>query len=173
MLTTFEDAYSDCLAKAEEMFGKQITGVTITGIIYHDKHRPLLAHTGKNTFTIVLPDYYKTHFNDGVFELAHEVVHCLSPTDNLPPTVLEEGLASFFSVEYMRDHGYTYSYTDPKYLQAYNLTKELLFYNADIIKKIRGSSQSIISKILKDDLLNVNNSIPEELAIKLTQQFIY
>ena len=80
-------------------------------------------------------------------ELAHEVVHVLCPAGYGGSTVLEEGLAEYFSYKYVnREYGLTFGDNDPRYDAARREVTSLLAGNEFLVKELR-SRQPVISKI--------------------------
>ncbi len=82
------------------------------------------------------------------YELAHEAIHLLGPAYAVPPTILEEGLATYFSLRYVnRVYGLGWQNTsDPKYDAALRAVSTLLAKNELVIKELR-ARQPVISKI--------------------------
>jgi len=89
-----------------------------------------------------LAPYYAT------YELAHEVVHVLSPVMMLRPILLEEGLATYFSYKYVkRIHNVQFETTgDRHYDAAFRAVSRLMAKNEFVIKELR-AHQPVISKI--------------------------
>ena len=82
------------------------------------------------------------------YELAHEAVHVLSPVLMLRPTLLEEGLATYFSFKYVnRNYGIQYETTgDRHYDAAFRAVSRLMAKNEFVIKEMR-VRQPVISRI--------------------------
>ena len=82
------------------------------------------------------------------YDLSHEAIHVLGPEYALAPTVLEEGLATYFSLRYMnRVYGLGWRKTfDAKYDAAMDAVSILLAKNEFLIKELR-ARQPVISKI--------------------------
>ena len=82
------------------------------------------------------------------YELSHEAIHLLGPAYTVAPTILEEGLATFFSLRYVnRVHGLGWLKTsDPKYDAAQRAVSSILAKNEFVIKELR-AHQPVISKI--------------------------
>jgi hypothetical protein len=107
--------------------------------------------------------------NKAVYQAAHEIIHCLSPQGNKCVNVLEEGLATFFAVEYTKENGHgCWNIDEMKYKYAYDLVDRLLSYNNNLIKELR-TIQPKISLITKTDILLLDNRIPEDLVDKLLE----
>ena len=113
-----------------------------------------------------LAPYYAT------YELAHEAVHVLSPVLFLRPTLLEEGLATYFSFKYVkRIHGIQYETTgDRHYDSAFRAVSRLMAKNEFVIKELR-ARQPVISKIDVKLLVEVAG-IDLELAQFLCRDFL-
>ena len=90
------------------------------------------------------------------YELAHEAIHVLGPSYSVGPTNLEEGLATYFSLQYVnRLYGLGWENTsDPKYDAAMRAVSTLLAKNELVIKDLR-SRQPVISKIDEQLLVDV------------------
>ena len=70
------------------------------------------------------------------WQLAHEAVHFLAPT--LISKVIEEGAATVFQQDYAQSTlGKLGVVTDPQYLRAETLVRELLKVDSDAIKRLR------------------------------------
>lgn len=169
---TLTSILGDSLKMAEQRFGHRDYEYTILGVEFVDHTNPYIWYfdTGKHII-IRLTLSCINDFDQGVFQLTHEVIHCLSPDRNVKATYLEEGLATLFSTEYSKGHGGLIN-TTPEYVQAYSLVNQLLKLDNDIIKKLR-RSQLKLSLITESDILKINSSIPLSLAHDLTQMFPY
>lgn len=90
------------------------------------------------------------------YTLAHEAIHVLGPAYGLATTVLEEGLASYFSLKYMNEtFGREYDRTgDPDYDAAMHAVSTLLAKDKFVIKKLR-THQPTISRIDEELLVEV------------------
>lgn len=97
---------------------------------------------------IYLPSSVKKDRQLASYLLAHEAIHVLGPAFAQPPTILEEGLASYFSLRYWnRVYGLACESTsDPKYDAALRAVSALLDKNEFVIKQLR-ARQPVISKI--------------------------
>lgn len=171
---TLTSKLGDILTQAEQAFGKRDMTWTILGVEFYHLPNPQVWYPGnRNHISIQLTINCLTNFNEGVYQLAHEVVHCLSPTGGrFPATVLEEGIATFFAVDYATRNGHgDYSHiADPRYLNAFNLYQQLTTISPNIIRDIR-LSHPTISQLTALDLTNFNNQIPADLADQLTNVF--
>lgn len=171
---TLTSKLGDILNQAEAAFGQRDMTWTILGVEFYHLPNPQVWYPGnRNHISIQLTIPCLTNLNEGVYQLAHEVVHCLSPTGGrFPANVLEEGIATFFAVDYTarNGHGDYSNIADQRYLNAYNLYKELIIIAPNIIRDIRQTLPTI-SQITAIDLTTFNNQIPADLANQLTQVF--
>jgi hypothetical protein len=115
----------------------------------------------------------KTSRFSAAYELSHEAVHTLSPASIqvVRGTLLEGGLATYFSFKYMkRVYGIQYETTGHRlYDAAYRAVCTLLAKNEFVIKELR-THQPVISKIDEKLLVEVGGVEPE-LAKFLCQDF--
>lgn len=105
------------------------------------------------------------------YELSHEAIHLLSPVVWGEATVLEEGLATYFSFKYLnRVHGIQMTSTGfRKYDAAERGVSSLLAENEFLIKELR-VHQPVISKIDEKLMVEVGNVEPS-LAKYLCSDF--
>ena len=106
------------------------------------------------------------------YELAHEAVHVLTPASlSQADTVLEEGLATYFSFKYVnRGYGIQYETTGShQYDAALRAVTTLLAKDEGVIKELR-TRQPVISKIDENLLVEVAGIEPD-LAKFLCRDF--
>lgn len=141
MKNEWKQILDDTLCDAQSLYGDQVSSVYISDI--------RTASGGPNIYfpvkgdydnvEIILSDSCKTDDDQAQFQIAHEVIHCLGPSEQAMTTVLEEGLAVLFSDDYYSKGKMTY-YTGPNetnYLQAKQITQSLLSLNSNGIKELR------------------------------------
>lgn len=115
------------------------------------------------------------------FQLSHEVCHILQPSRehstgiHFPTTVLNEGVATVFqfhNAEYIDLPNTLELYKDKhnNYYRAYCLTWELLSYDLDFIKKLRGL-EPMLDKVRPKHLRQINPSVPDGLIKELLDLF--
>ena len=151
------------LEEAELLFGPRIST--------YEVHEPLItecftAQVMVHPFRfarIYLTSDSRTDRFLASYELAHEAIHVLGPAFSVGPTVLEEGLATYFSLRYMnRVYGFTWQNTsDPKYDAAMRAVSTLLAKNEFVIKELR-THQPVISKIDERLLVDVAGIEPSD-----------
>jgi hypothetical protein len=143
------------LRTAEEKYGPRDYSYTILGVEFNQDGHPRIWYPGdcKNVI-IQISLNCLNDINRAVFQVAHEAIHCLCPTGTKSANILEEGLATLFSIEYTVSNGNgIWASNDQKYTDATKLVKELLCFDTEIIKKLR-LIQPTISLIDKDLILN-------------------
>ena len=126
------------------------------------------------TIKINLPDYVlNTKDPSAIYQkklnLAHEMVHTISPEDDTKKlTYLEEGMAVVLAEKYVNSD----SHPPDKYFDARNSAQELLKLDPEIILKVRTNNPNkTISEFSVEMFQEVFPSIPLELVQKLLRKF--
>ncbi len=160
------------LRTAEEKYGNRDKEYTILGVEISLNAQPQIWYPGNcKHIAIQLTQGCIVNMDRAVFQLAHEAIHCLSPTGGQNANYLEEGLGTHFSIEYTMNNGHgSWSAELAKYGDALTKVRELLSIDSEIIKKVRGI-QPTIAFITVDNLLATNDKIPEKLATELVTKF--
>jgi hypothetical protein len=174
---TLTSKLGDMLISAQKLFGHRDTSYTILGFEFAGEI-PHIWFPGNCKHIVIqlglpcLQDPARAYF-----QLAHETIHLLSPTGCSNANVLEEGLATWFQLLYMRDYyppawpKKNISVTTKSYNEARTAVESLLSLDRDAIKKIR-QQEPIISKIIPELILKVVPAFPAEQASILCQKFI-
>jgi hypothetical protein len=103
-------------------------------------------------------------------QIAHEIVHVLSKRD-VRNTVLEEGLCTYFAVNYGGEHApHAHDPKEQKYYDAYVAVTELLKICPKVIKQLREPARSI-DKISADEIRKLCPDCSDELATRLVSKF--
>jgi len=170
---TITSKLGDILLQAENRYGYRDKSYTILGVEFTTDDNPQVWYPQNcNHIIIQITTTCLADMNQAVFQVAHEVIHCLSPSGGRNANVLEEGLACYFSIEYTKMNGHgIQSYGRPSYQEALTLVEQLLAIDKESIKKAR-LIQPILSLITKETLMSINSNITNELADKLTNKFI-
>ena len=139
---------SKILEEAEVLFGPRISSYELREPLISEC---VVANVVVYPFRfarIYLSSESKTDRQLASYELAHEAIHVLGPAYAVAPTILEEGLATYFSLRYMnRVYGLAWQSTsDRKYDAAMRAVSTLLAKNEFVIKELR-ARQPVISKI--------------------------
>jgi len=153
------------LALAESKYGERDLSWTILGLEFYQKKHPQTwfpgVFEGRKQILIQLSKNSANDEKRALFEMAHEVIHCLSPrVGSDTASVLEEGLAVHFSFEYLQTAGFSIKpdeyLKDKKYKKAYDHVTKLYSSNPhadDAIKAARknaGSFSKITALHLKE-----------------------
>lgn len=144
---------------------------TPLGVEFGDLDNPKIWHPGnRRAVSILLAKSARHDSNRALFQLAHEVVHILSPSGKNEGLRIEEGVATLFADERSAYHGWGYHTGDPQYLSAKKDVHELLSIDAGAIKAIRSKQPNfmlITPELIKETVPGVSN----ELANGLCQPF--
>ncbi len=168
---TLASRLGQMLCLAEDQFGERDLSYTILGVEF-SKDGPQIWYPNNCKHIIIqlepqcLYERYRAYY-----KLAHECVHLLSPTGGRNANVLEEGLATYFSQQYMHDY---FEVNWPLGMESYKiacvLAEILLKLDPYAIKHLR-REEPVISKISKELLLKYYPALGEEVASKLAQPF--
>lgn len=139
---TLTSRISDMLFKAESLFGARDRSWTILGVeIYINGVAPQIWYPkGLERRHIIFQLVSPAHINEVVanYQLAHEVIHSLSPVIGVASNVLEEGIASWFAMDYVRKE---FDVIIKESLESYRTAREkverLLAVDDNAIKKLR------------------------------------
>ncbi len=159
------------LEEAEELFGPRDHSFEILEPeIYEGSHAQGI-YVGKKKIKLRLSNHCANEYRYASYELAHEAIHLLSPVLYGQATILEEGLATYFSHRYVnRVHGWKIEREiDPKYDAAMRATSVLMAKNEFLIKQLR-VRQPVISKITARMLVE-GGDIDQRLARFLASNF--
>lgn len=160
----------EILQHAEYLFGERDKRFAILGVELNQENQPQTWYPYDGCVVIQLTQDCWNDMDRAIFQLAHEIVHCLCPKPGRHANVLEEGLATYFSEIEAKKFGSNYQANSPKYLQARNLVIRLLEYDKDIIKKTRVKCPDI-SSITKENLKSICAEINDSLLDVLLMPF--
>lgn len=125
------------LADAETLFGQRDKNFTPLGIEFHGD-RPMIWYPGnRNHVSIMLTESARSDYKQAIFQLAHEVVHLLSPSGGANAPVVEEGLAAIFQQRANENYNLGYSIKHPAYLKAAKAANKLLQRDPRIVRQLR------------------------------------
>lgn len=166
---------SNMLSVAEDYFGERNKEYSIIGIEIENTKQPYIWYpndANSKHVIIRIAEHCINNMNEAIFEVAHECIHCLCPNKDKCTTILEEGLATWFSIDYTSKLGIDIQPSIQNYKRACELVSDLLECDFDIIKKARKLSPNI-SDITKGLLMNICPDINPYLANELTKPFEY
>jgi hypothetical protein len=175
------------LQKAEKEFGLRDKSWTILGVEFALNGPPNIWYPFSSRKNVngkpskfVAVQLTKSSANDkkkALFQLAHETIHLLSPNGPKHKSrVLEEGLATYFSIHALADTGVEINaqYIASKtYTQAYTLVSQLYTLHPDAgarFKALRAKGHTF-SDINKQQLMQSFPKLDDKLASLLTQRF--
>jgi hypothetical protein len=162
------------LTIAEQTYGPRDKDYTILGVELTSNPVPTYWYPGDSKHILIqITAECMNNMDKAVFQVAHEAVHCLFPPGgNIRVSVLEEGIACHFQLEYCKNngHGNYLKLNDPRYEDALTQYKKLLAIDSGIIKNLR-RIQPTVSLVTKKDLLSVNSTIPDTLIDELIKKF--
>jgi hypothetical protein len=165
------------LDKAEALFGPRNTSFTLLGIEFHNGPNRVIYPNGKQIIIQLTKEAHGNH-DRALFQLAHETVHVLAPVDVGTSTVLEEGLATYFSLT-------APDFADPTYAQrseatltgkfraygdALNDVRALLRVDPTVIARIRKPNE-LFASITPSRLCEAAPHCSTEVADRLTHTF--
>jgi hypothetical protein len=165
--------FGQMLTMAQEIYGSRVMDITILGFDFIEEG-PVTSFLGSpdlNLLMLHLPISKIQDYNNCLYMLAHETIHCLSMQNGIPVTRLEEGLATLFAKNYMNriGKGNDCKSSDDTYNRAHEDVEELLKIDPDIIKKARKKLPCI--SLIKGCLLYSINPKVEEVAMRLCTPF--
>ena len=161
---------------AEEKYGIRDTSYSICGVSYTEEGFP---HTwfpflSSKVVGIRVMDICKNDINRGLYQLAHEIIHCLCPHRGINANVFEEGLATHFAAEYMDEYekqpDWHPAETDYKYVLALKCIKKAFEIDPNIVTKLVAKERNFVN-ITEDMILEVSPEFPRDLAKILTTDF--
>jgi hypothetical protein len=179
----FQELQHKYLNEAIELFGPK-TEYQYIGLFYHNFSPRVVMHdydflTDQYFYKIELCGKAINDRTDGIFQLSHEVVHLLSPieqVDGNEVNYLEEGMATYFSkLITERDTGnYDFCHAAianrPNYLRAFELYKSLAAIDEYAVRKIRVINP-VIAAIEPEDFEKAGIAADPELIEALLDKF--
>lgn len=162
------------LKDAEGLYGERDRSFNIFGVELCDQEQPQTWYpggwNGQKDVIIQITKDCENNLKKAIFQVSHEVIHCLCPKPGRHANVLEEGLATLFSTYESNKFGTGYHPGSLLYISAMEIVEELLSYDETIIKKAR-MMEPDISLITKEMLLAFHPSIKDDLLEILLKPF--
>ncbi len=162
------------LKDAESLYGERDRSFNILGVELCDQEQPQTWYpggwSGQKDVIIQITKDCETNLKKAIFQVSHEVIHCLCPKPGRHANVLEEGVATLFSTYESNKFGTGYHPGSLLYISAMEKVEELLSYDKTIIKKAR-MMEPDISLITKEMLLGFQPSIKDDLLAILLKPF--
>jgi hypothetical protein len=154
-----EKFMNDVYLVAQELYGNHYSS-ELEFVGYNQDHPHIWDNLLKSIQCIEINIKALFRKDASAFQLGHEVIHALMPyVRRSKTTVLEEGLATDFSLIVMDNFGYRYDGVWDKpgnynYYYALNLVRDTKINQPDIIKQLRDIKPNI-STLTSDDIKQV------------------
>jgi hypothetical protein len=173
-LTTYALKY---LFEAETLYGTRTNHFEYMGLELNAAGPPKVWYPLNKYIIIQVSQSTANDTTQAIFQIAHEVVHVLSPNGQPTTNNLEEGLATYFSkIVTDRDTGdnsyATNCIQNTKYLKPFELIVKLLTADSDAIKKLR-KFQPVIGSVTKQDFLDAGINIEDNIIDELIKPMEY
>lgn len=170
--------FGTILEIAESKYGKRDQKYTILGIELTDQGYPQIWFPSSeypNSIIIQITENRIGDLSGAMYQLAHETIHCLYPHPGKNANVLEEGLATHFSAEYMDKYEKQPNWLpsdnpSDKYVLALMCIKKAFEIDSDIVTKLIAKEPSFVN-ITENMILEVSPAFPKGLAKILTTDF--
>lgn len=167
---TLASRLGEMILEVEAQFGNRDRSWTILGIEFCDSGPRIWFPGDCGHIIIQLGFSAKEDSVQALFQLAHESVDLLDPVVLGYANVLEEGLATHFSLQYIKQFHSNYISSDPKYAAAAELTAHLLNLNPMSIKQLRSKGVKI-AEVTTNQILAVCPKLPKSIALELATPF--
>lgn len=173
-LTTYALKY---LVEAETLYGARTNDFEYVGLELNEAGPPKVWYPWNKYIVIQVSQSTANDTRQAIFQIAHEVVHVLSPNGQPTTNNLEEGLATYFSkIVTDRDSGdnsyATNSIQTTKYFKPYELVEKLLTADPDAIKKLR-KFQPVIGSITKQNFIDAGIILEDDIIDELIKPMEY
>lgn len=167
------------LEMAEDLFGQRDCWYRCVGIKFHDANSKLKYLSRPDgdidglDIIIRLSQLAAQNMSQACFEMAHETVHLLAPTGNPKVTNLQEGVACFFSMYYMKTilNEPKWYYTKESQRRVLELVTPRLEEDRYCIKRLRGH-QRWFQRMNKEDIRREIPKLTVEDACFLISEFV-
>jgi hypothetical protein len=170
---TLVSRFGQMFSLAEDRYGERDRSYTFLGIEFSPDGPQLWYPNDVRNVVIQLSPECLNEPLRAHYQLAHECVHLLSPTGGWQVTVLEEGLATHFQHDYLRQH-FDVDWYSPgmrSYDKARSLVEALLVIDANAIKNLR-EDQPKIQLIRSEAILVQYPELGKDNAVALTSPFV-
>lgn len=174
------EVYHKADKSVRQMFGDPVEGFTLEELAYTEKNINISYWHGRPEILILNVNYkaYADTHEQLHFQVGHEVTHTLGPMGHAygrKATVIEEGCAEYHSREFTGKNTGNYNMHSEgiNYLEARHLVDKFIeICGPDAVKELR-LKQPFLSKVTREDLLNIFPKIDPELAAQLAADFKY
>ncbi|WP_051147641.1 hypothetical protein [Agarivorans albus] len=168
---SLDDILSLAVNELEKMFGARNHSRNILPVEVHS-NVPQVFYPNKKNIRVKIGNSCLNENHRAYYQLGHEAVHLLSPVDFEVTTVLEEGVAVWFSHDFMKRHsGVTWdSSGDDRYDRAWHLVELVLDESEAALKDIRDKF-GCFSPLTADNILEIVPKLDRQVAINLAERF--
>lgn len=161
----------DLLFQAESQFGERDRSFTVVGTEFREGVPQIWFPGNRNHVVVQLSTVCLQNPHQAVFQLAHECVHLLNPRVQGTATLLEEGVATVFSVQQtQRLFGYRFGIGDSAYECAADTVEPLLQAVPDGVRQLRSRCGSI-SSASPTHLMDIWPALSVDAASELCKPF--
>jgi hypothetical protein len=129
----------EILALLETRYGPRDASFNLLGIEFRDGQPGIWFPGDKGDVVVQLGTSAMCDETRALFQLAHECVHLLDPVLGGAASVLEEGVATAFALEYARRFQADYSCGDAKYEAATEMATQALDSSPRAILELRAA----------------------------------
>ena len=160
------------IASLESAYGPRDHAYTLLGVEFCGE-RPQIWYPGgkaRKHISVMLTDAARLEPNRATFQLAHEAVHVLSPSEERNSCVAEEGLANGFSERVSADFGHNFLSDYAPYAYCTTMLFKLEAIHPDAIRLIRNIEPSF-SAWTPATILQACPQTPQLLAEALCEKF--
>ena len=158
------------LREVEELYGIRDRSFTLLGVEFAEGVPQIWFPGNCNHVVIQLSSDAMNDLSKALFQLAHECVHLLDPVIFGHASVLEEGLATKFSLMYARRSNPSYETGSAKYHAANRRVEQLLVHYPDAIRHLRKGGDRL-SRFSAGKLTGYCKGPPESAAEVLARWF--
>ena len=148
----------DMVHRAKKLFGPRDLCYTIINIEFKGEI-PCIRCSEHNQIIIQLTNSAATDMLKACYQMAPETVHLLAPIGNQPATNLEEGVASYFAMYYMRNYykekksdNFDWGPSHPSYRCVLKVVKPRLAEDISCIRRLR-ENQPSFQKMSKEAVI--------------------
>jgi hypothetical protein len=178
---TLPSRLGQILMEAESIYGERDKTWTILGVEFVTSDQPAIwypySHKDKKYLLVQLTKKALQDEQEALLQLSHEAIHLLSPAGGGKKTnVFEEGLATYFSIEYLKSQGFNVNYkkllSEP-YKKAFGLVQQVIDTHDDfneMVELIRLERGGFV-QLNADDILLYFKHLDEALAKQLVAKF--
>jgi hypothetical protein len=159
------------LYEVEQLYGVRDLSWTILGVEFGPDTNQVWYPGNRKHVAIQLASNAQESTPLACYQLAHECVHLLAPGGGSPSAVIEEGLATVFSEDYvLREFGLKDLTNMPTYRAAAALVRELLSIVPNAIQRLR-AIEPAFRQLTPETFVAADVLVPPSLVAQLLVTF--